>query len=441
MKKFIVLAFVALLPVQSVLAFCSWGFPPVGKEYQPLNATEAFLSYENGVQTLVLKPEWQGTVSEFGIVYPTPAKPTVTAGPTNLFFELEEATNPWVALPVPMAQEDSGVRTTAKGVQVIEQKQVAEYSVTVLKASNAIDLVRWLKKNGYNYSENDAAKVKYYVDQKDFYFVALKVDASQFEAPTPQPFIREIEASLGIASEPADAKIAAPGWFWGELSPIQISFATDKPQLPMRTLKSAMPEMVFDLYTLGPKAVYIPGVDTIWSNMVDADFLKKVPSLTAYNPKAKWLLRQEVKFVPSNADEDVYLTIAETDTFATVTAGTQARFNPELLKTKTGIIPGARGQVIPTDGKGNAYTFTRTLKVGSVGEDVRALQKILNAEGFVVSDTGVGSPGNETTYFGLKTKAALAKYQNYYRADILTPNGLTAGTGYFGTATMKFMNR
>ncbi|MEK7462536.1 MAG: DUF2330 domain-containing protein [Patescibacteria group bacterium] len=442
MKKALIFGLVALLPMQSALAFYPWGFPPQGKEYQPVNATEAFLAYQDGVQTLVLKPEWQGSAQAFGIVYPTPSKPAVTAAPVDIFWQLEEATNPWVNLgdPMPLA-EMSGVKSADEdSVTVVEEKQVAEYRVTVLKATSATSLVKWLKNNGYNYDKNDTAKVDYYVKKGGFYFVALKVDASHFTDPGIRPMFKEVTADLSVSSD--DAKMAiAPDWFWGELSPIQISFAADKPQLPMRTLKSNMPEMVFDLYTMSDQAVYIPGVDTVYSNLVDNEFLKKVPALGAYNPKGKWLLRQEVKFIPSKSDADVYLTQATTDDFATVSAGTQVRFNPKALDSKTGILPGLRGQVVNTDGSGNAYTFTRSLKVGSVGEDVKELQKILNAEGFTIAVTGPGAAGFESTYFGEKTKLALIKYQNFYRSDVLTPHGLTTGTGYFGPSTMKFINR
>ncbi|MFT7644973.1 MAG: hypothetical protein ACI9BF_000642 [Candidatus Paceibacteria bacterium] len=209
----------------------------------------------------------------------------------------------------------------------------------------------------------------------------------------------------------------------------------------MRTLKSDMQKMTFDLYTLNDQPLYVPGVDTIWSNLVDSDFLKQVPVLNDYSPKAKWLMRQEVNFDPSNSDEDLYLTVATTNKFMTVSAGTLVRFNPDKLDTDTGLIAGVKGKVVHTDADGNAFTFTRSLTLGAVGEDVRQLQKILNAEDFTVSASGAGSPGNETTYFGNRTKQALIKYQNFYRADILTPVNLTTGTGYFGPSTITFINR
>lgn len=58
-----------------------------------------------------------------------------------------------------------------------------------------------------------------------------------------------------------------------------------------------------------------------------------------------------------------------------------------------------------------AYVHTTTLKMGSTGSQVMALQQALNAAGFMVSSTGAGSPGMESTYFGEKTKGAVVAFQ------------------------------
>ena len=71
--------------------------------------------------------------------------------------------------------------------------------------------------------------------------------------------------------------------------------------------------------------------------------------------------------------------------------------------------------------------FTRDLKVGSTGADVKALQVWLNANGYMVASTGPGSPGNETSMFGGATRAALIKYQKAM--------GITPAAGYFGAKT------
>ena len=85
-------------------------------------------------------------------------------------------------------------------------------------------------------------------------------------------------------------------------------------------------------------------------------------------------------------------------------------------------------------------SFTRNLSIGVRGEDVKRLQIFLNNNGFLVSSSGAGSKGKETTVFGPATKKALIKFQENYRKELLTPLFLYNGTGYFGPATRKKVN-
>lgn len=88
-----------------------------------------------------------------------------------------------------------------------------------------------------------------------------------------------------------------------------------------------------------------------------------------------------------------------------------------------------------------AQTFTRSLSIGTTGDDVLALQKILNNDSNTqVAVSGVGSFNNETTYFGELTKQAVIKFQNKYANEILFPVGLSVGTGYVGPSTLSFLN-
>lgn len=77
-------------------------------------------------------------------------------------------------------------------------------------------------------------------------------------------------------------------------------------------------------------------------------------------------------------------------------------------------------------------SFTRNLEVGMTGEDVTALQIFLNTHGYVVTESGAGSPGNETSRFGALTRSALAKFQ--------AANGISPAVGYFGPKTRALIN-
>jgi Putative peptidoglycan binding domain len=85
--------------------------------------------------------------------------------------------------------------------------------------------------------------------------------------------------------------------------------------------------------------------------------------------------------------------------------------------------------------------FTRILRRGSIGDDVKALQIFLNNHSFTLVSSGNGSPNNETTYFGRRTENALIRFQEFYANEILIPLGLKKGTGVFGEGTRREVGR
>ena len=75
--------------------------------------------------------------------------------------------------------------------------------------------------------------------------------------------------------------------------------------------------------------------------------------------------------------------------------------------------------------------LTKNRQLYDRGEDVRALQKFFNTHGFVIAQSGPGSPGNETSIFGKGTFKTLIKFQK--------ANNLPA-TGYLGPLTRALIN-
>lgn len=90
--------------------------------------------------------------------------------------------------------------------------------------------------------------------------------------------------------------------------------------------------------------------------------------------------------------------------------------------------------------KGKGFQFTKNLRLGAEHEEVKKLQEFLNTHGFPVAAKGVGSLGNETTYFGAKTKNALIAFQEANASTVLTPQNLLKGTGHFLSYTKAFAN-
>jgi len=110
----------------------------------------------------------------------------------------------------------------------------------------------------------------------------------------------------------------------------------------------------------------------------------------------------------------------------------------ESFQKAKGITPGPIGTstvyVLNGTSTGNSAVisiFTRDLKVGMTGHDVKDLQRFLNAHGFEVAKSGPGSLGKETTFFGAGTRIALAKFQTFKK--------IVPAAGFFGPTTRANM--
>jgi peptidoglycan hydrolase-like protein with peptidoglycan-binding domain len=72
------------------------------------------------------------------------------------------------------------------------------------------------------------------------------------------------------------------------------------------------------------------------------------------------------------------------------------------------------------------------------GEDVRELQVFLNSDTSTrIAQSGIGSSGYESTYYGARTAQAVSRFQAKYASEVLAPAGLLYPTGIVGALTRQ----
>ncbi len=95
----------------------------------------------------------------------------------------------------------------------------------------------------------------------------------------------------------------------------------------------------------------------------------------------------------------------------------------------------AKSAQAQTTSTGFCYTFTTNLGVGRgiSTQDASALAAALTSEGFWTSGTPI-------TTFNDNVASAVSGFQQKYATQVLTPSGLSYGTGYVGPATRAELN-
>ncbi len=95
------------------------------------------------------------------------------------------------------------------------------------------------------------------------------------------------------------------------------------------------------------------------------------------------------------------------------------------------------GGVLPPPSAERCHTFNTNLGIGDRGSEVNALVTILKKEGMMSQPAMLIQNDNS---FNNSIASAVSKFQEKYRSEILTPNGLAHATGYGGPATRKKLN-
>ena len=83
------------------------------------------------------------------------------------------------------------------------------------------------------------------------------------------------------------------------------------------------------------------------------------------------------------------------------------------------------------------YAFSSNLRMGDRGQGVDALVRVLIREGLIPNEANSNVSGED---FNEQLASAVVGFQQKYASEILTPNGLSYGTGYVGPSTRAKLN-
>jgi hypothetical protein len=155
-------------------------------------------------QHFIRRATFRGEARDFGFLVPTPAVPTLAEFNDSVFATLEEKTTPqrvirtrkaidWTPLVAMFMVSKSEVSTGAASVEVLSTEKIAGYEASVLDATDAEALQKWLADHGYATTPDLTEWLDAYI-QKRWKITAFKVDkpaqtsAVRMTFTTEQPF-------------------------------------------------------------------------------------------------------------------------------------------------------------------------------------------------------------------------------------------------------------
>jgi hypothetical protein len=241
--------FAALLPLVGVLvgfqiaapaAACACGAPaPQPGTDVIVDKEHAILSWDGQQERVELLLDMLTDADDVGLIFPTPAPATVTAGERQTFVDIETAIQPREVIvddwwDFSWGYGASGGAPEGGAPVILAQVQLGPVEATTLEASDTTGLTDWLDTNGYAIRDEVAALLDEYV-QKGWYFVALKL----------------------TSDAPLD----------GGLDPIRFTFDSDELVYPMALSKAATSLQQVRLYVFQDHRARVAGIDDPAANL------------------------------------------------------------------------------------------------------------------------------------------------------------------------------
>ena len=227
---------------------------------------KTYVFYKDGVETVVIRPGFEGKVEEFGMLIPFPAIPDLRKVSDNIFPHIAAAVDPpeividvrlrvlsrlsrrFAANSSRPQNRTAGLALQRDEVRVAKEEAVGMYEVAVLEAGSAAALKKWVDEHGFQYPKGMDDACNDYVKQ-GWCFVAVKTKVGQKKGVDPKPGMRNVNSSLPDGST-----------FDGNVQAMGFRFKVKQLVVPMRLSTFNEGDLHNVVYILGDKPLKIRSV-------------------------------------------------------------------------------------------------------------------------------------------------------------------------------------
>lgn len=234
-----IVSLVALVVISAPLFSDPCGMvPPIytgpGTPIARTGLQQTYVFFDDGVESFVIRPGFEGKVDNFGMLIPFPTAPALRKVPDSVFDQIAAAVDPpevvidlfpqvlQAAMEFDAAGAAPGMVVRRSEVAVLKQEAVGMYEVAVLEAGSADALKRWMDKNKYQYPKGMDKVTEEYI-QEGWCFVAVKTKVAEKSTADPRPGQRR-----------ARPEMPQGGVFDGNVQGLGFRFRTDELVVPMR---------------------------------------------------------------------------------------------------------------------------------------------------------------------------------------------------------------
>lgn len=174
---------------------------------------QTYVFYKDGIESIVIRPGFEGTTENFGMLIPFPSPPSLRKVPDAIFEHLDNAIDPpevveFVNRGMGGFGEvfggggfgGGGMEFRQQGlaideVRVFKEEAVGMYEVAVLAAGSANALKKWLNVNKFQYPEGMDKVTEEYV-RSEWCFVAVKTKVGNKGNADPVAGQRDLNTEL-----------------------------------------------------------------------------------------------------------------------------------------------------------------------------------------------------------------------------------------------------